>query len=114
MSRGATAATAAALRYQRSSSANNRAIRGAKKKLAWTLAQRALTKPTTIRFGLRGKTVSSRKIQLSTWGRASQWMLQVESSRGAMAQAIRKLPPNAQWRRNQSQTPAEIAAAEKT
>src|ERR1035437_4167853 len=36
-------------------------------------------------------------------------MLQVESSRGAMAQATRKLPPSAQWRRNQSQTPAEMA-----
>ena len=45
---------------------------GAKKKLAWTLAQRAVTTATTTRFGLRGKTASSRKIQLSTWGRASQ------------------------------------------
>jgi len=35
----------------------------------------------------------------------------VESSSGAIAQAIRKLPPRAQCRWNQSQTPAEIAAA---
>src|ERR1035438_4187821 len=73
----------AALRYQRSSSANSRAIRGAKKKLAWTLAQRAVTRATTTRLGLRGKTASSRKIQLSTWGRARPWML----AQGAVARA---------------------------
>src|SRR5436309_1292735 len=81
----------------------------AKKKLGWTFAH------TTVIAAVDGRPAGNiaqrRKSHPSTCGRASQWMLHVESSSGVMAHAMRKLPPNAQCRRNHSHTPAEMAAA---
>ncbi len=51
----------------------------------------------------------NRNSQLSTWGRASQWIFVVDSIGAASRQAIKKFPSRTQFSRNHSHTLAPIA-----
>src|SRR2546423_536587 len=91
----------------------------ARKKLACMLAHNAVTAATAARARQLNlaevcsayHSAASRKTQLNTWGRASQWRLMVVTKGGASTAVTQKSPPILSCKRHHNQVHSATTSA---